>query len=199
MNEEIYKVGDILEIPANVVLPSQFGTFSKEDTCRCLVLNVIYHGFVCVSYTLLTNIDGFGAFDIVTVGHANIADHAKLIGHSDISALREESSDPDYKMMLTAYSLVEASNLRHELAAVQQKNLDLKTENAYLTHKLRDTEAQREKMKNERDDAEEKTLKLEEENGKLMQKISYAEKQLDEGSKYIYEALAHLSTVIYYK
>lgn len=88
--------------------------------------------------------------------------------------------------------LVEASNLRHELAAVQQKNLDLKNENAYLTHKLRDTEAQREKMKNERDD-------LEEENGKLMQKISCAEKQLDEGTKYVYGALAHLSATVYNK
>lgn len=191
MSEEIYKVGDILEIPANIVLPSQFGTFSKEDTCRCLVLNVLCSPFGSVVYTFLVCKNRFETFNIIGVGHANIADHAKLIGHSDISALREESSDPDYKMMLTAYSLVNASNLRHMLAAKESENADLKNENAFLTHKLREAEAQRDKVKNERDDIEEKTRKLEEEIEKLMQKISCADKLLAEAADRLYKGRAH--------
>lgn len=198
MNEEIYKVGDILEIPGNVVLPRQFSMYPKEETCRCLVLNVLYPGFDSISYTLLTYKDGFGTFNIVGVGHANIADCGKLIGHSDISALRYEkpeegSGEPDYKMMIAAYSSIKASNLRHMLAAKESENVDLKNENAFLTHKLREAEAQRDKVKNERDDIEEKTRKLEEENEKLMQKISCADKLLAEAANRLYQGRAHLN------
>ena len=71
--------------------------------------------------------------------------------------------------------------------------MELKDENAYLTYKLRDTEAQRDKVKNERDDIEEKTRKLEEENKKLMQKISCADKLLAEAANRLYQGRAHLN------
>ena len=71
--------------------------------------------------------------------------------------------------------------------------MELKDENAYLTYKLRDTEAQRDKVKNERDDIEEKTRKLEEENEKLMQKISCADKLLAEAANRLYQGRAHLN------
>lgn len=115
-----------------------------------------------------------------------VLEHWRFVGHMDISQLvgGKESNEPDYTMMLTAYSLVNASNLRHELAAKESENADLKNENAFLTHKLREAEAQRNKVKNERDD-------LEKEIEKLMQKISCADKLLAEAADRLYKGRAH--------
>lgn len=140
MTEAIYRVGDILEIPGNVVLPRQFGMFPKEETCRCLVLNVLHPGFDSISYTFLTHKDGFGTFNIVGVGHANIADCAKLIGHCDISALRYEkpeegSGDTDLLMLFTAGTIAQVADLRNE-------NKKLKAELAEEMLKRKQAEAE---------------------------------------------------------
>ena len=140
MTEAIYRVGDILEIPGNVVLPRQFGMFPKEETCRCLVLNVLHPGFDSISYTFLTHKDGFGTFNIVGVNHANIADCAKRIGHCDISALRYEkpeegSGDTDLLMLFTAGTITQVADLRDE-------NKKLKAELTEETLKRKQVEAE---------------------------------------------------------
>lgn len=140
MTEVIYRVGDILEIPGNVVLPRQFGMFPKEETCRCLVLNVLHPGFDSISYTFLTHKDGFGTFNIVGVGHANIADCAKLISHCDISALRYEkpeegSGGTDLLMLFTVGTIAQVADLRDE-------NKKLKAELTEETLKRKQVEAE---------------------------------------------------------
>jgi len=174
-----FKVGDVLKF---------------EDGLRGIVASV---------YPQATNSNEYlydlwtcykGAIDWDSWSESELVDKVKVLDHIDISSVvgGKESNEPDYKMILTAYYVAEASNLRHMLAAKESENMDLKNENAFLRHKLREAEAQRDKVKNERDI-------FEEENGKLMQKIACAEKQLDECAKRIYEALGHLSTVVYNK
>lgn len=145
MTEAIYRVGDILEIPGNVVLPRQFGMFPKEETCRCLVLNVLHPGFDSISYTFLTHKDGFGTFNIIGVNHTNIADCAKLIGHCDISALRYEkpeegSGDTDLLMLFTAGTIAYTADLRNELDKIKKENEKLKAENEALSDTLSKSE-----------------------------------------------------------
>lgn len=175
--ESIYKVGDILEFDANV-----------KGLVACIYPRAAHSEFLYGIWTWdgeVADCDEWLESDLIT--------QAKRVDRIDISLLvgGEENNKADYKMMLTAYSLVNASNLRHELDAIKnEKNVELKNENAFLRRKLRETEAQREKVKNERDD-------LEEENGKLMQKISCAEKQLNEAAKHVYEARENLSVILY--
>ena len=132
MAEAIYKVGDILEIPGNVVLPRQFGIFPKEETCRCLVLNVLYPGFDSISYTFLTHKDGFATFNIVGVGHANIVDCAKLIGHCDISALKYERPEEAENAMLKS----QIACMEGRIEGLVQKRDQLDADNRYLSAKV---------------------------------------------------------------
>lgn len=181
--ETIFKIGDILEFDANV-----------KGLVACIYQRAAHSEFLYGIWTWdgeVADCDEWLESDLIT--------EAKRVDHMDISVFvgGEENNKPDYKTMLTAYSLVNASNLRHELAAVKNENMELKNENAFLRHRLREVEAQREKVKNERDDVEERTHKREEENEKLMQKISSAEKQLDEAAKRVYEARENLSVILY--
>lgn len=130
---EAFHVGDILEIPGNVILPRQFGMFPKEETCRCLVLNVLYPGFSSISYTLLTHKDGFGTFNIVGVGHANISDCAKLIGHCDISALRYEKPEEAENAMLKS----QIACMEGRIESLAQKRDQLDADNRYLSAKVK--------------------------------------------------------------
>ena len=133
VTEAIYKVGDILEIPGNVVLPRQFGMFPKEETCRCLVLNVLHPGFDSISYTFLTHKDGFGTFNIIGVGHANITDCAKLIGHCDISALRYEKPEEAENAMLKS----QIACMEGRIESLAQKRDQLDADNRYLSAKVK--------------------------------------------------------------
>lgn len=183
--EHVYEVGDIFEYP-------ETGEYEKLRGERIVVLEKGKGWYPVNKYVRVLSFrpnaenDSFH-FSCHDRYIDKVLEHWRFVGHMDISMLTggKESNDPDYKMMLTAYSLVNASNLRHELAARECENTDLKNENAFLTHKLREAEAQRDKVKNERDD-------IEEENEKLMQKISCADKLLAEAADRLYQGRAHL-------
>ena len=73
MVEAIYKAGDVLEIPANVISPRLFTIMDEKETCRCLVLDVVFPGYEVVAYTFLVHKDGFRTYNVVGMNQKNIA------------------------------------------------------------------------------------------------------------------------------
>lgn len=97
MVEPIYKTGDVLEIPVNIILPRSFGMMDEKETCRCLVLDMVLPGYGAVTYVFLVHKDGFRTYNVAGISQKNIADCAVRIGHIDISLINykepEEAND----------------------------------------------------------------------------------------------------------
>jgi len=146
-----FKVGDVLKF---------------EDGWRAIVASVHLQATNSNEYLYDLWTCYKGAINWNSWSESELVDKVKVIDHIDISSVvgGKESNEPDYKMILTAYYVAEASNLRHMLVGkesenmdLKNENMDLKNENAFLRHKLRDVEAQRDKVKNERDILKRKT------------------------------------------
>ena len=105
MVEPIYKAGDVLEIPANVISPRLFMIMEEKETCRCLVLDVVLPGYEVVTYTFLVHKDGFRTYNVVGVNQKNIADCAARIGHIDISLINYKESEEANNLCLAKQML----------------------------------------------------------------------------------------------
>lgn len=137
MVEPIYKPGDVLEIPANVILPRAFWVMDKEETCRCLVLDAVFPGYEVVTYTFLVHKDGFRTYNVTGINQKNIADCAAKIGHIDISLINykepEEANDLRLaKQMLTKQCDKLRMDKKALLDAVMERDRTIKNLNDHL-------------------------------------------------------------------
>lgn len=136
MVEPIYNAGDVLEIPANVIHPQLFMVMDEKETCRCLVLDVVFPGYEVITYTFLVHKDGFRTYNVVGVNQKNIADCAAKIGHIDISLMNYETPKVDdlgfVRQMLTRQCDELRMDKKALLDAVMERDRTIKNLNDHL-------------------------------------------------------------------
>ena len=136
MVEPIYKAGDVLEIPANVISPRLFTIMDEKETCRCLVLDVVFPGYEVVAYTFLVHKDGFKTYNVVGINQKNIADCAVLIGNINISLMNYKASEEDNLRFERQMLIKQRDKLRTEkkalLDAVMERDRTIKNLNDHL-------------------------------------------------------------------
>lgn len=136
MVEPIYKAGDVLEIPANVIRPQVFVVMDEKETCRCLVLDAVLPGYEVITYTFLVHKDGFRTYNVVSVNQKNIADCAVKIGHIDISLMNYKASEEDNLRFERQMLIKQCDKLRMDkkalLDAIIERDRTIKNLNDHL-------------------------------------------------------------------